>query len=162
MFQTCIVTNTRPVEWIIPIFNGTNVLLLKEEEGEAQPRNIRPVKRIILIFYGINFPLRKEEQGEAQPRNTRPVEGIILFSMDLCTTFMFPIYYYTYTYYIHTYIQWLSGYKFLSLLIINRRPTSVVVKRLYFEYLTGELNNFQFVFLHYLIKDMGSRERLAV
>ena len=69
MFQTCIVTNTRPVEWIIPIFNGTNVLLLKEEEGEAQPRNIRPVKRLILIFYGIfygtNLPLRKEEQGEA-------------------------------------------------------------------------------------------------
>ena len=93
MFQTCIVTNTRPVEWIIPIFNGINVLLLKEEEGEAQPRNIRPVKRIILIFYGINLPLRKEEQGEAQPRNTRPVEGIILFSMDFTST------------YIHTYIQ---------------------------------------------------------
>ena len=79
-------------------------MYLKEEEGEAQPRNIRPVKRIILIFYGTNLPLRKEEQGEAQPRNTRPVKGIIIFSMDLCTTFMFPIYYFNHLHtFMHTY-----------------------------------------------------------
>ena len=105
MFQTCIVTYTRPVEWIIPIFNGTNVPLLKEEEGEAQPRNIRPVKRIILIFYGINVPLRKEEQGEAQPRNTRPVEAIILFSMDFMYHFYVPYLLFYSSTYIHTYIQ---------------------------------------------------------